>query len=173
MTKEDIELKLRDRLQLLGYHHTRVESALRAFQQDFRIKDASPTKELTIRRLKLLTSSGNLQRELLARVIHSETRGEPFRGKVAVGAVVLNRVHSRQFPNSLMQVITQPLAFAVIADGSFWLEPNKQAYIAADEALRGIDPTGKCCYFFNPKTSTSRWIRRLHPKMQIGRHIFA
>ncbi|MBP1989178.1 cell wall hydrolase [Paenibacillus eucommiae] len=166
-------MTLLGRLRILGYKQPRLEEALQAFQHDFRIKEASPSdQQIIIKRLKQLTS-GNPDMELLARVIYSEARGEPYRGKVAVGAVVLNRYRSPDFPNTLRGVITQPLAFSVIADGSFWLQPNRQAYNAAREALQGTDPTGNCCYFFNPQTATSPWIRKLRPKMRIGRHVFA
>lgn len=166
-------MDLRERLSLLGYEGTSLKAALLAFQHDFHIHSSGgKLSRKTIPRLKQLTQ-GNVTLNLLARVIYSEAVGEPYKGKVAVGAVVLNRLASSDFPDTLVGVIIEPLAFAVIGDGRFWLKPNLIAYRAARDALNGKDPTKGCLYFFNPNKSTSKWIRRLKPKMRIGRHVFA
>lgn len=165
-------MNLRERLSRLGYENRSIKAGLLAFQHDFHIHSSGKLSRKTIPRLKQLTQ-GNVTLNLLARVIYSEAIGEPYIGKVAVGAVVLNRLTSTDFPDTLVKVIIEPLAFTVIGDGRFWLKPNSIAYKAARDALNGQDPTKGCLYFFNPDKATSKWIRRLKPKMRIGRHVFA
>lgn len=165
-------MDLRKRLAALGYKGNSLSAGLLAFQHDFQISLSGELSHVTIPRLKQLTK-GDVSLNLLARVIYSEATGEPYKGMVAVGAVVLNRLKSPDFPDTLVSVITEPLAFAVIGDGRFWLKPNTLAFKAAWEALKGVDPTKGCLYFFNPDKATSKWIRRLTPKMKIGRHVFA
>jgi len=111
--------------------------------------------------------------DLLARIIHGEARGEPYIGKVAVGAVVLNRVRSSSFPNTISAVIHQPGAFDAVRDGQIWLTPDADSRRAARDVMNGWDPTGGCLYFFNPRTSTSAWIRTRKVQLTIGRHSFA
>lgn len=109
---------------------------------------------------------------LLARCIHGEARGEPYVGKVAVGAVVLNRTRSPQFPNTIAGVIYQPLAFTAVADGQINLTPNKDSIKAAKDALNGWDPTYGTLYYWNPVTATSKWIWSRKVTLKIGKHWF-
>lgn len=109
---------------------------------------------------------------LLARCVYGEARGEPYVGQVAVAAVVLNRVKSASFPNSISGVIYQPYAFTCVADGQLYLEPDQTAYNAARDAMNGWDPTGGCIYYYNPATATSAWIWSRPIMLQIGRHNF-
>ncbi|MCF6464307.1 spore cortex-lytic enzyme [Clostridium sp. Cult2] len=109
---------------------------------------------------------------LLARTIHGEARGEPYIGKVAVAAVVLNRVRSPKFPNTVAGVVYQPLAFTAVADGQINLTPNKDSIKAARDALNGWDPTYGCLYYWNPATATSRWIWSRKVTLKIGKHWF-
>lgn len=111
--------------------------------------------------------------DLLARAVYSEARGEPYKGQVAVAAVVLNRVDSKDFPDSVQGVIFQPWAFTAVHDGQFWLTPNTTAYNAAKEAIGGNDPTNGCVYYWNPETATSKWIWSRPIQTRIGRHVFA
>ena len=110
---------------------------------------------------------------LLAKCIYAESRGEPYLGQVAVGAVVLNRVKSSVFPNSISGVIYQPYAFTAVLDGQINLEPNDTAYSAARDAMNGWDPTNGCLYYYNPATATSSWIWTRTVKLTIGKHRFA
>lgn len=110
---------------------------------------------------------------LLARLIHGEARGEPFLGQVAVGAVVLNRVESPLFPNTIAGVIYQPGAFDVVADGQINLAPDEESIRAAKAAISGWDPTGGALYYYNPAKATSYWIWRRPVILAIGRHHFA
>jgi len=110
--------------------------------------------------------------DLLARLVYSEARGESYTGQVAVAAVVLNRLASSQFPNTVRDVIFEPLAFTAVADGQFWLTPNAQAYRAADDALIGTDPSLGALYYWNPNKATSQWIWSRTIITQIGSHVF-
>lgn len=111
--------------------------------------------------------------ELLARCVYGEARGEPYLGKVAVAAVVLNRVRSSSFPNTIAGVIYQNGAFTCVSDGQFYLTPDADAYRAARDALNGWDPSYGCLYYYNPTTSTSRWIYSREVRLNIGKHAFA
>ena len=110
---------------------------------------------------------------LLARCVYGEARGEPYNGQVAVAAVVLNRVKSSKFPNTISGVIYQSGAFTAVSDGQINLTPNQSAYNAARDALGGWDPTGGCLYYYNPATATSSWIWSLTVHIKIGKHNFA
>jgi N-acetylmuramoyl-L-alanine amidase len=109
---------------------------------------------------------------LLSRLVYSEARGEPYKGQVAVAAVVLNRVASSSFPNTISGVIYQAGAFDVVSDGQINLTPNSTAIKAAQDALNGWDPTSGCIYYFNPSTATSKWIWSRPQVVTIGSHIF-
>ena len=109
---------------------------------------------------------------LLAQCIYSESRGEPYKGQVAVGAVVLNRVKSSSFPNSISGVIYQKGAFSAVDDGQINLTPDESALKAAKDAMNGWDPTGGCLYYYNPAKTTNRWIRSRPIVVRIGSHVF-
>ena len=110
---------------------------------------------------------------LLGRLVHGEARGEPYVGKVAVAAVVLNRVRSASFPNTIAGVIYQSGAFDAVADGQINLTPDEDSLRAARDALNGWDPTGGCLYYYNPATATSDWIWTREVRLNIGDHSFA
>ncbi len=116
-------------------------------------------------------TSGDLYN--LAKCIYAEARGEPYVGQVAVGAVILNRVESSKFPNTIYGVIYQPYAFTCVADGQINLEPDETAYNAARDALNGWDPTYGALYYYNPATATSSWIWSRQILVTIGKHNFA
>ena len=110
---------------------------------------------------------------LLARLVHGEARGEPYTGKVAVAAVVLNRVKSAAFPNTISGVIFQAGAFDCVRDGQIWLTPDSESLRAANDALAGWDRTAGCVYYYNPATATSSWIWSREVRLSIGAHSFA
>lgn len=118
------------------------------------------------------TGSNSNDQYLLARLIYGEARGEPYTGQVAVAAVVLNRVRSSQFPNTISGVIYQAGAFTAVSDGQINLTPNDTAYRAARDAMNGWDPTYGCLFYYNPRTATSAWIRRKEIRLTIGEHVF-
>lgn len=109
---------------------------------------------------------------LLARAIHGEARGEPYVGKVAVAAVILNRVRHPSFPNSVAGVVYQPHAFTAVDDGQINIAPGKDSIKAAKDAINGWDPTYGCIYYWNPATATSRWIWSRRVVLKIGKHWF-
>ena len=118
------------------------------------------------------SSASSNDLNLLSRLIYAEARGEPYTGQVAVGAVVLNRVKSSSFPNTISGVIYQSGAFSVVNDGQINLTPNETARKAAQDALNGWDPSYGSLYYFNPNTATSSWIWSRPHTVTIGNHRF-
>ena len=110
---------------------------------------------------------------LLSKLVHAEARGEPYKGQVAVAAVVLNRVASSSFPNTVSGVIYQPGAFSCVSNGSINATPDSSCIRAALDALNGWDPTGGCLYYYNPKTAQDKWIFSRTVQTVIGNHSFA
>lgn len=111
---------------------------------------------------------------LLARLVFSEARGEPFLGQIAVAAVLLNRIKHPEFPDSVRAAIYQPRQFEVVSNGTINQTPNNLAYLAVLEALAGVDPTDGAIFFWNPlKVPASSWVWTRQVKMQIGGHVFA
>lgn len=110
---------------------------------------------------------------LLAKCIYAEARGEVYEGMVAVGAVILNRVESADFPNTIYGVIYQPWAFTAVHDGQINLEPNSESFQAAQDALNGWDPSYGSLYYYNPAVATSSWIFDRQTVVVIGSHVFA
>ncbi len=119
------------------------------------------------------SSISNSDLNLLAKCVHAEARGESYVGQVAVAAVILNRVKSPDFPNTIAGVIYQPWAFTAVNDGQINLSPNQTAFNAARDALNGWDPTYGALYYYNAKTATSKWIYTKTTTITIGNHIFA
>ncbi|MDQ8733296.1 spore cortex-lytic enzyme [Paenibacillus sp. LHD-38] len=110
--------------------------------------------------------------QMMANAVYGEARGEPYEGQVAVAAVIINRLKSQSFPNTIYGVIFQPGAFTAVADGQIWLTPNAKAREAVEDAINGWDPSGGCLYYFNPETATSKWIWTRTQIKTIGKHIF-
>lgn len=119
------------------------------------------------------STSTSKDENLLARAIHGEARGESHVGKVAVGAVILNRTRDSRFPQTIAGVIYQPGAFDAVDDGQINLAPDSGSLRAAQDALNGWDPTYGCIYYWNPVTATSQWIWTRPVITQIGKHVFA
>lgn len=112
--------------------------------------------------------------QLLARAINGEARGEPYEGQVAVGAVILNRVKSSKFPNTIAGVIYEPGAFTAVSDGQINVAISESSTVvkAARDALNGWDPSGGALYYFNPATATNKWIWSRPLIKTIGKHRF-
>lgn len=111
--------------------------------------------------------------DLLARLVRAEAGGESYAGKVAVAAVVLNRVQSSQFPNSISGVVYQSGQFSPVSNGMINKSADSESKRAALEAVNGNDPTNGSLFFYNPKTSTSSWIYSRPVLASIGNHNFA
>lgn len=109
---------------------------------------------------------------IMAQAVYGEARGEPYEGQVAVAAVILNRINSPIFPNTVSDVIFEPRAFTAVADGQIWMDPDEEARKAVLDAINGQDPSGDALYYFNPQTATSGWIWTRPQIKQIGKHIF-
>ena len=118
------------------------------------------------------TSTNSSDLNLLTHIVYAEARGEVYAGQVAIAAVVLNRVKSSSFPNSIAGVIYQPGAFTAVSDGQINLTPNETARKAAQDALNGWDPTYGSIYYFNPNTATSGWMWSRPYVTTIGKHRF-
>lgn len=118
------------------------------------------------------TSSNSNNVNLLAHLIYGEARGEPYTGQVAVGAVIMNRVKSSSFPNSIAGVIYQSGAFDAVSDGQINMTPDSTAIKAAQDALNGWDPSYGAIYYFNPNTATNKWIWSRPMTVTIGKHRF-
>ena len=120
-------------------------------------------------------ATGTEMVELLARLINGEARGEVYQGQVAVGAVILNRVKSAKFPNTIAGVIYQKGQFSCVTDGQFdvAISEGSTVYKAAEEAMNGADPTNGALYFYNPSKTKSKWLFSLKTTTTIGKHVFA
>ncbi|MBD2869763.1 spore cortex-lytic enzyme [Paenibacillus arenilitoris] len=171
---------LQYRLKTLGYFTEDLTSyfgnetleSLQKFQKDYGLVADGVAGEKTWAKLKKV-SVNQKELDLLARIIYAEARGESYKGQVAVGAVVMNRLASSSFPDTIRGVIEQPRAFTAVDDGQYYLKPDSTAYKAALEAVRGYDPTSGALYYFNPDTATSDWIWSRKQTSKIGKHIFA
>ncbi len=133
---------------------------------------AIETKVMLVNAASGSNSSSDVQ--LIARAINGEARGEPYEGQVAVGAVIMNRVKSSKFPNTISGVIYQQGAFTAVSDGQINVAIAKESTVvkAAQDAINGWDPTGGALYYFNPNTATSSWIWSRPQIKTIGKHIF-
>ena len=187
------------RLKMWGYYNGSVDgvfgagtrSAVIAFQKKNGLKADGVVGKSTYKALGMTSSyevlasqAGNTNNSgangfsssdvyLLARTIHAEGRGEPYVGQVAIGAVILNRVRSDAFPNTIAGVVYQKHAFTAVSDGQINLTPNETAMKAARDAINGWDPTGGAIYYYNPAVATSAWIFDRQTVTVIGKHVFA
>ena len=181
---------LQQKLKNWGYYKGKVDgifgsqtkSAVIYFQKKNGLKADGIVGEKTLKALGMSLSSSNsgatssyseADLQLLARLIYGEARGESYVGQVAVGAVVMNRIRSSSFPNTMAGVIYQKYAFTAVADGQINLTPNATARKAAQDAMNGWDPSYGAIYYYNPKTATSSWIFSRKTTVTIGNHVFA
>ena len=163
-----------------GIYGTKTQEAVRYFQRKNGLKVDGIAGPETLKAMGIFNSSSSSSSStsnsnnlnLLARIIYGEARGEPYTGQVAVGAVVMNRVKSSSFPNTISGVIYQSGAFDAVRDGQINLTPNSTAKKAAQDALNGWDPTYGAIYYFNPATATNKWIWSRPMTVTIGNHRF-
>ncbi|HWS30039.1 MAG TPA: spore cortex-lytic enzyme [Clostridia bacterium] len=168
-----------------GKYGAATKAAVQSFQKKNGLSSDGVAGPATLKALGMQTSGstntggssggssnqdGNLY--LLAQLVYGEARGEPYKGQVAVAAVVLNRVDSPNFPNSLAGVIYQAGAFDAVSDGQINLAPDENCIKAARDAMNGWDPTGGCLYYYNPKTATNKWMLSKPVLLAIGNHSF-
>ncbi|MGI5848455.1 MAG: spore cortex-lytic enzyme [Christensenellales bacterium] len=160
-----------------GKYGKATEDAVIAFQIKHKITIDGIVGAETAEKLGVALSSGNSRSGnsdvyLLARLVYGEARGESYTGKVAVAAVVLNRVESSLFPNTLAKVIYQKGAFSVVDDGQINLSPDSDALKAARDAINGWDPSGGALFYYNPNKTSNVYIRSRPVICTIGDHIF-
>lgn len=148
-----------------GYYGSVTTSAVEQFQRDFGIR---ATGQVGPQTADMISNAVRM-----AHVVHGEARGESYEGQVAVAAVILNRVKSNDFPDSINQVIFQRNAFTAVHDGQYDLYPNSYAYHAVKDAFLGWDPSYGAVYYYNPRIATNQWIFSRSTIKEIGNHRFA
>ena len=164
-----------------GIYGTQTQKAVRYFQSKNGLTVDGIAGKNTLTAMGIYSSSNSNSNSnssystnlnLLARLVHGEARGEPYTGKVAVAAVVLNRVKSSSFPNTVAGVIYQRGAFDAVSDGQINMSPDSTSKKAAQDALNGWDPSYGAIYYFNPNTATNKWIWSRPMTVTIGNHRF-
>ena len=162
-----------------GIYGSQTLAAVKYFQRKNGLTADGIAGTKTLQAMGIFTSSNSSSSSsnsnnvnLLARLVYGEARGEPYTGQVAVAAVVLNRVKSSSFPNTIAGVIYQNGAFDVVRDGQINMAPNSTAIKAAQDALNGWDPSYGAIYYFNPNTATNKWIWSRPMTVTIGNHRF-
>ena len=162
-----------------GIYGSQTVSAVKKFQKKNGLSVDGIAGTQTLKAMGITSNSSSSSSSnnssnvnLLARVVYGEARGEPYTGQVAVAAVVLNRVKSSKFPNSISGVVYQSGAFDAVADGQINMTPDTTAKKAAQDALNGWDPSYGAIYYFNPSTATNKWIWSRPMTVTIGKHRF-
>ncbi len=163
-----------------GIYGTKTLNAVKAFQRKNGLTVDGIAGPKTLNAMGISNSSGNSSSStsnssnvnLLAHLIYGEARGEPYIGQVAVGAVIMNRVKSSLFPNTIAGVIYQRGAFDAVSDGQINMSPDSSATKAAQDAINGWDPSYGAIYYFNPATATNKWIWSRPLTVTIGKHRF-
>lgn len=162
-----------------GIYGSQTVSAVKSFQKKNGLTVDGIAGTQTLKAMGITSSSSSSSSSnnssnvnLLARVVYGEARGEPYTGQVAVAAVVLNRVKSSKFPNTISGVVYQNGAFDAVADGQINMKPDTTAKKAAQDALNGWDPSYGAIYYFNPSTATNKWIWSRPMTVTIGKHRF-
>jgi N-acetylmuramoyl-L-alanine amidase len=116
-------------------------------------------------------------KDLMARLVRAEAVGEPYAGKVAVATVILNRVKSPDFPNSIHSVIYQisngHYAFTPVENGQINQSADYESKRAVNEAIAFSGQGSGSLFFYNPRTSASSWMKSRQVTVTIGNHVFA
>jgi N-acetylmuramoyl-L-alanine amidase len=159
-----------------GYYGEKTQAAVIKFQKQQGISQTGTAGPQTLKALGIsigsIPAATDTNINLLARIISAESRGEPYVGQVAVGAVILNRIEHPSFPDTLSGVIYQDGAFTAIVDGQFNEPVSDSAYSAARDALNGWDPTGGCIYYYNPAKTSNSFMHSRQTVTVIGNHRF-
>ena len=179
--------KIQTKLKNWGYYTGSVDgiygsstlSAVKKFQRKNGLTADGIAGKATLEKMGIFSSSSkssgsvsSSSLNLISRFVYAESRGEPYKGQVAVAAVILNRVKDSRFPNTISGVVYQSGAFTCVSDGQINLSPNDTARKAAQDAMNGWDPTYGAIYYFNPNTATSKWIWSRPMTVTIGKHRF-
>lgn len=183
--------QIQEKLKRWGYYKGSVDgiygsqtlAAVKSFQKKNGLTVDGIAGDKTLKAMGIMNSSGNSSSgssnnsnsnnvNLIAKAIYGEARGEPYIGQVAVGAVIMNRVKSSSFPNTIAGVIYQSGAFDAVSDGQINMNPDSTAKKAAQDAINGWDPSYGAIYYFNPATATNKWIWSRPLTVTIGKHRF-
>ena len=180
--------RIQNKLKQLGFYNGSIDGiygaatqrAVKRFQSSVGITSDGIAGSKTLLYLGLDSSSGggsygsysSSDIWLLAKVIEAEARGESYVGQVAVGAVVLNRVESASFPDSISGVVYQAGAFSAVTDSNWSVSPSATSRKAAQDAINGWDPSYGCLYYYNPAKTSNKWIRTRPVVTTIGSHVF-
>ncbi|MEQ2529293.1 cell wall hydrolase [Bacillaceae bacterium CLA-AA-H227] len=117
------------------------------------------------------------EKELLSRLVEAEAKGESYEGKVAVAEVVLNRVESPEFPDTVKEVVYEitgdAYAFSPVQNGEINKPASEEAKEAVDDAVASPDNLNNAIYFYNPDIATDNWIRSRQVIKKIDNHAFA
>ena len=154
-----------------------LEDQIKEQEADIKALEAKLAEEIRLSKLASQSAWRDISevtfaegdRYLLANLIYCEAGGEPYEGKVAVGAVVINRVLSSVYPDTVVGVIYQNRQFSPVASGRLALalaegKATAACYQAADEAMSGYSNVGNCVYFRTPIPGLSG--------INIGGHVF-
>ena len=177
--------RIQNKLRSLGYYNgavdgiygTSTQKAVKAFQKNCGITadGVAGPKTLKFLGLESSQSSGKYSKSdltLLAKLIAAEARGESYKGQVAVGAVVLNRVSHASFPDTIAGVIYQKGAFSCVNDSNWNVSPNSTSLKAAQDCINGWDPSGGAIYYYNPSKTSNSFMHSRPVITAIGRHVF-
>ncbi len=178
--------KIQKKLKELGFYNgsadgiygTATKKAVTAFQKSCGITADGIAGAKTLKFLGLGSSESsnsaytNSDVRLLAKLIAAEARGESYKGQVAVGAVVLNRVAHSSFPDSISGVIYQKGAFSCVNDSNWSIAPTEESLKAAQDCINGWDPSGGAIYYYNPSKTSNSFMHSRPVITVIGRHRF-
>lgn len=178
--------RIQQKLKSLGYYKgsvdgiygTGTKKAVTSFQKNCGITADGIAGAKTLKFLGLEASSATSGQysksdlNLLAKLIAAEARGESYKGQVAVGAVVLNRVSHASFPDSIAGVIYQKGAFSCVNDSNWSVSPSSTSLKAAQDCLNGWDPSGGAIYYYNPAKTSNSFMHSRPVITVIGRHVF-
>ena len=177
--------RIQQKLKNLGYYKgsvdgiygTKTQKAVRAFQKNCGITADGIAGPKTLKFLGLSDSANTggysgSDVNLLAKLIAAEARGESYKGQVAVGAVVLNRVDHPSFPDTVAGVIYQRGAFSCVNDSNWNVSPNSTSLKAAQDCINGWDPSGGAIYYYNPAKTSNSFMHSRPTITVIGRHYF-
>jgi N-acetylmuramoyl-L-alanine amidase len=161
--------------EITGYYGNITKNAVISFQRDSGIATDGIVGPIT--RSKLYTDDYNSEDLYwLSRIVHAESEGERHEGKLAVANTILNRVKSSEFPNTVYGVIFDKkhgVQYTPVANGKIYNSPEKDSISAAKSALEGNNNIGKAMFFYNPRKSTSNWIKNNRKfYATIGNHNF-
>lgn len=162
-----------------GIYGSQTVAAVKKFQKKHGLRVDGIAGPTTLYAIGLPTGESggvngysNADWQLLGRIISAEARGESYTGQVAVGAVVLNRVKSASFPDTISGVIYQKGAFSAVTDGQFDQPVSETSLKAARDAMAGWDPSGGALYYYNPAKTTNAWMHARPVLVTIGNHRF-